>query len=99
MREASSLLILSSVSSATARKYSGLQRTFKGFCQTLNLIAVPAEEATLVNFLTYLKLGRNLGPTTIRGYLSAIRHLHVINGVPDPLLNRPRLSLVRAAAT
>ena len=87
------------MSRATARKYSGLQRTFKGFCQTLNLTVVPATEATLVSFLTYLKLRRNLGPTSIRGYLSAIRHLHVINGLPDPLLDRPRLALIRAAAT
>ena len=87
------------MSRATARKYSGLQRTFKGFCQTLNLTVVPATEATLVSYLTYLKLGRNLGPTSIRSYLSAIRHLHVINGLPDPLLDRPRLALIRAAAT
>ena len=65
LREASSLLILSSVSGATARKYSDLQRTFKGFCQTLSLIAVPADKATLVSFLTYLKLGRNLVPIDV----------------------------------
>ena len=92
-------LTLSGVAESTAEKYAGLQRTFIEFCNLLGVLAVPAEEDTLVKFLAYLKSVRGLAANSIGPYMAAVRHLHIINGQLDPSLNRPRVSLIRSAVT
>lgn len=55
---------------------------------------MPASELTLLIFIEHL-YERNLKGSTITGHLSAIRHLHLINGFHDPLEGRERLTLAK----
>ena len=99
LQEAASLLALSSVTPQTAKRYGSQQNLYLGFCKTLGFLAVPADSTTLSSFIAYLKLGRAVSASTIRGYLAAVRHLHIINNFPDPSADKPKLALVRSAAT
>ena len=92
-------LTLSGVAESTGEKYAGLQRTFIEFCNLLGVLAVPAEEDTMVKFLAYLKSVRGLAAKSIGPYMAAVRHLHIINGQLDPSLNRPKVTLIRSAVT
>ena len=60
----------------------------------MDLRPVPASEAVLCRFVAFL--GREgLKHRTIKSYLSAVRHLHIAEGVPDPFqLSRHRLEYV-----
>ena len=46
----------------------------------------------------YLKRVRKIGPDAIRGYLAAIKALHTLNNHDNPMVNKPRFSMVRTAA-
>ena len=74
-----------------------MQNSFLGTCRSWGLQALPADERTLLRYVAFLKLGKNLAGATIKVHLSAIRHLHLFNGFQDPLLFRPRLALLRQA--
>lgn len=55
---------------------------------------LPASQSILCGFIAYLA-NQNLSYTTIKTYLSAVRYLHLCNGLPDPrALPTPRLDLV-----
>ena len=40
------------------------------------------------------ELAQSRASSTIRCYLAAVRHMHVVKGLPNPLEGRPRLDLV-----
>ena len=84
---------------STRTKYDGMQNSFLGTCHSWGILALPADERTLLRYVAFLKLGKNLAGATIKVHLSAIRHLHLFNGFQDPLLYRPRLALLRQAMT
>ena len=60
---------------------------------------MPSDTNTLSSFIAHLKLGRKVSASTIRGYLAAVRHLHIINNFPDRSVGKPKLALVRTAAS
>lgn len=64
----------------TTRAYAAGRERFKSFCQALQLPAVPTTESTLLLFITHLAT-TNIAHTTIKVYLSAIRHVHVSAGL------------------
>ena len=51
---------------------------------------LPASEITLLRFISYLS-SRDYKPSTIKGYLSAVRSLHVFEGFSNPLENKPMI--------
>ena len=57
---------------------------------------MPLSEITLCRFMAYLHVhSSNKAIPTIRTYLSAIRHMQIENGLPDPSLSSfPRLEHV-----
>ena len=57
----------------------------------MNVLPVPATEAVLILFVAHLSL--RLSHSSMRSYLSAVRHLHVAQGYGDPLVNALRLQL------
>ena len=84
-------------SPSTVRSYSSAQRQFLSFCSQWNLfndngLPLPASELTILRFIA--SLSKRLAASSIRNYLSAVRNLHIIYGLPDPLQDLPRVPLV-----
>jgi hypothetical protein len=50
------------------------------FCILYDLLPCPASEQTLLYYISYL-FSQNIKATTTRVYLSAIRNIHVTNGI------------------
>ncbi|XP_068681672.1 uncharacterized protein [Montipora foliosa] len=79
--------------------YQTAQRRFLTFCKqdlktAPNTFPLPADEQTLMRFCTMLSERMNY--SLIKTYLSAVRALHLDNGLPDPLLNCVQLqNLIR----
>ena len=48
---------------------------------------LPASEITLLRFISCLS-SRDYKPSTLKGYLSAVRSLHVFEGFSNPLENK-----------
>ena len=65
------------------------------FCQQLNTPLLPTSEATLLLFMANLAMD-SLAYTTIKLYLSVIRHLHMTFGLHSSYAEQltPRLQLV-----
>ena len=60
----------------TRATYAAGQQRLAAFCQTINASPMPATEHTLLLFATHLATF-NIVHTTIKVYISAIRHMHV----------------------
>ena len=71
------------IAASTQRTYASAKRRYFQFCSTNHLNALPASEQCLCQFVVYLAL-EGLAHTTIKGYLSGIRHLHLENYWPNP---------------
>ena len=73
------------------RGYKAGISKFIQFCQLYSIThPLPASQSTLCAFITYLA-HFNMTYATIRTYRSAIRHLHISWGLPEPA---PKLDLV-----
>ena len=68
---------------STQKAYASGKNRYKKFCMKLNLKPLPATEHQLCQFVSMLA-DENICHSTIKCYLSAIRHLHVAEGVGDP---------------
>ena len=68
---------------STQRAYRSSQKRFLTFCRDGGLVAVPASEATLCQYVSFLAQA-GLKHGTIKAYLSSIRHLHIQEGREDP---------------
>jgi len=65
-------------SKATQRSYHSGNRCTQ-FCSQSSLPSIPTSELTLILFITHLAT-RKLSSTTIKVYMSAIRHAHITAG-------------------
>ena len=83
------------IAKSTDRTYTSAKKRFLKFCLTYNITPFPASETTLCLFVSYLA-EEGLRYQSIRAYLSALRHLYISQGQPDPFTeNRfPRLQYV-----
>ena len=75
----------------TRRVYQSEQRVFQTFCSQYNLRAFPASEDTLMLYVTYLDEHLKRHCATIQHHLVAIRLVHIVLGMQNPLDNCPRL--------
>ena len=82
---------------STAKKYAYAQATFAGFCSALGTKPVPCSRATILRYLVWLKCQKGLGGDAINGHVSAIRHLHLINGAEFEAIEDPRFPLAKRA--
>ena len=74
--------------------YESGQRRFISFCSQFSLNPLPASEAVLCRFVAFLAAS-NITYGLVRSYLSAVRHFHIMNNLPDPSLSSfPRLEYV-----
>ncbi len=75
---------------STRRVYLSAQCLYISFCHQdghvgANGALLPADERSLMRFAT--SLSDNLRHSSIKVYLSAVRSLHIDQGLPDPLVN------------
>lgn len=74
--------------------YATGKRRYLSFCQQFSFPPLPVCEAVLCRFVAFL-FSSSLSYQTIRSYLSAIRHLQIMSGLPDPSFSSfPRLDYV-----
>ena len=74
--------------------YESGQRGFLTFYQQHSLNPLPATEVLLCRFVAFLAAS-GLSYGSVRSYLSAVRHLHIISSLPDPSLSSfPHLEYV-----
>lgn len=79
---------------ATRRTYSTGKQRFIAFCTASGKQALPATESALLMFVSHLALN-NISHATIKTYLAAVRHMHVIVGMHNSFEEQltPRLHL------
>lgn len=84
-------LIDRGVANSTLAAYGTGKKRYLSFCRQFNLPSLPVCEATLCRFVAFL-FSSSLSYQSIRSYLSAVRHLQIMSGLPDPSLSSfPRL--------
>ena len=81
----------------TCRVYQCKQWVFQNFCDWYQLQAFPASEDMLMVYVTYLDDHLQCCYATIHHHLAAIHLAHIVLGLPNPLLNYPRLQQVLQA--
>jgi site-specific recombinase XerD len=80
----------------TKRTYKAAVKDYIKYCQEYNLETLPASQETLMVYATYL-YRRKFHSNSIKVYLFAIRHFHIVNNYSNPLLDNARLQLVLKA--
>ena len=79
---------------STTRSYESAKTRFTNFCSTRRQLPIPVSENLLCFYVAQLA-NEGLVHTTIKSYLSAVRHLQISEGYPDPRIgDMPRLSQV-----
>ena len=80
---------------ATRTTYAAGIRRYTNFCKAAKLSTTPATESTLILFATHLATA-NISQASIKVYLSAIRHIHVLQGLHDQFSQQltPRLQII-----
>ena len=79
----------SGITPNTAKAYRSAQTRYLTFCQQINKPPLPASEHLLILYVA--ELAQSVSHATIRSYLSAVQHLHIINGWSNPLTDALRL--------
>lgn len=74
---------LNGLSEATRKSYGAAKRRYSSFCSSRSLQPLPASESQLCQFVSHLA-NESLCHSTIKCYLSAVRHLHIAEGQGDP---------------
>jgi len=79
----------------TIAAYSAGKKKYIQFCTTSQITSLPSSENTLILFASYLATA-NISHTTIKVYLSAVRHMHIVAGLHEIFNEQltPQLQLV-----
>ncbi len=85
-------LIYRSLAASTHRTYRTGQAAYLRFCESINVQGLPANEQLLILFTA--DLSQRIGHSSIRTYLAAVRHMHVVAGLNYPFKNALRLELL-----
>ena len=85
MEENVSLYLGKALAPSTLRSYGTGQRRYIAFCQDANFQPLPLSEHTLCIFVAHLA-SEGLTHQTIKSYLSALRHYHIMSGRGDPFI-------------
>ena len=68
------------LATSTIATYSAGKRRYLQFCGRAKVPATPASEATIILFVSHLAT-TNISHSSIKIYLSAVRHMHIIRGL------------------
>ena len=90
MTERCQFFLYQGLAPSTRRVYLSAQRRYVDFCRQDGHLSpdgalLPADEQSLMRFASFL--ADSLHHSSIKVYLSAVRSLHIDNGLPDPLIN------------
>ena len=86
------------IANSSHKTYQSALKKFATFCSTYSVTTpFPVSEAILCYFSTYMAC-QGLSPRTIKVYLSGIRHMQMVIGLPDPkeFTSMPRLRMVQS---
>ena len=78
-------LIDQGIAKSSLTSYESGKRRYLSFCAQFGCCPLPVNETTLLRFVAYL-FSSSLSYQTVRLYLSAVRHLQIVNNLPDPAL-------------
>lgn len=78
------ILVKGGLRPTTRTTYSSAENQYLKFCHFYSFIPVPTTEDILCLYVTFMFNHRHLKYGSIRVYLSAVRSLHVRNGIPYP---------------
>lgn len=79
-------LIGRGVTQSTLTAYDSGKRRYLAFCTQFNIAPLPTTEPQLLHFEVCL-FQSSLSYQSIKSYLSAVRHLQIVSGYPDPALS------------
>ena len=90
MTERCQFLLTQGLAPSTRQVYLSAQRRYLDFCRLDGRLSpegalLPADEQSLMRFASFL--ADSVYHSSIKVYLSAVRSLHIDNGLPDPLVN------------
>lgn len=71
------------LAATTQRSYQSAQKRYLKYCLERGFNPLPTTELILCRFVAYLA-HQGLKQRTLKSYLSAIRHLHIAEGLEDP---------------
>ena len=74
------------IAASTQKTYTSAKRRYFQFCYTNHLNPLPASEHQLCQFVAALAK-EGLSHSTLKGYLSGVRHLHLENHYKNPNIN------------
>lgn len=77
---------LNGLAASTRKAYDAAKKRYRGFCAIKGVQPPPASEPHLCQFASHLA-NEHLCHSTIKCYLSAVRHLHIAEGVGDPCIS------------
>ena len=74
---------LNGLAESTRKTYNSAKKRYIAFCAGRGECPVPTSESLLCQFVSHIA-NNNLCHSTIKSYLSAVRHLHIAEGRGDP---------------
>ena len=77
-------LVLAGFRPNTQKTYLSAQNQFKKFCDRYARVYLPCDTDTILMYISYLYHVKHLSSQTIKVYMSAIRALHVTEGLLNP---------------
>jgi len=78
-------LVKASIAPSTARVYATGQRRYLSFCRETSSVPLPLSEHKVCLFVAQLA-DDGLQHSSIKGYLSAIRRMQIVDGLGDPFV-------------
>ena len=78
---------------STVKTYKSQTTAYLKFCVHYGLQSLPASQDTLCAYLSFLS--RSLSPSSIKGYMNAVRLLHVESGLINPLAQNWEVSMIQ----
>ena len=71
------------IATSTKVTHKAGQSRYPQFCDASSVSPLPLSESTLLMYVSYLAES-GLKHSTIKVYLSALRHMQIASGLPDP---------------
>ena len=82
------------LANSTQQSYASAQSRYLTFCNQFLIPPLPVQEVHLCRFASFLA-NEEVSHSTIKCYLSALRHLQIANNLPDPgISSMPKLEKV-----
>jgi hypothetical protein len=78
---------------STVQTYKSQTNSYLRFCVNYGLQPVPATQQTLCSYMAFLS--RSLTPSSVKGYMNAVRLLHIESGFVNPLIDNWEISMIQ----